>query len=149
MTMGDPAGIGPELALAAWRARRAGDAPFFVLAAPAHPFAARQTASGSTRRSSKPSPPAPPASSTGACRSSRSKHRVDAEPGRPDARNAAATIESIARAVQAVRDGEARAVVTNPIAKAVLYDAGFRFPGHTEYPGRARQGLGRGRHFRS
>ncbi len=43
--------------------------------------------------------------------------------------------KSIARAVQAVRDGAARAVVTNPIAKAVLYDAGFRFPGHTEYLG--------------
>ena len=60
---------------------------------------------------------------------------VEAEPGRPDARNAAATIESITRAVPSVRDGAARAVVTNPIAKAVLYEAGFRFPGHTEYLG--------------
>ncbi len=35
MTMGDPAGIGPELALAAWRQRAAADAPFFVLSSPA------------------------------------------------------------------------------------------------------------------
>jgi 4-hydroxythreonine-4-phosphate dehydrogenase len=55
--------------------------------------------------------------------------------GRPDAGAAAATIESIQRAVEAVRRGEARAVVTNPIAKALLYQAGFRFPGHTEYLG--------------
>ena len=34
-----------------------------------------------------------------------------------------------------MREGAARAVVTNPIAKAVLYEAGFRFPGHTEYLG--------------
>ena len=36
MTMGDPAGIGPELALAAWRGRAASDPPFFLLASPAH-----------------------------------------------------------------------------------------------------------------
>ena len=49
--------------------------------------------------------------------------------------NAAATIESIERAVEAVHQGEARAVVTNPIAKATLYQAGFKHPGHTEYLG--------------
>ena len=74
-------------------------------------------------------------SSLGVCRSCRSNIGSRREPGRPDARNAAATIESIARAVRAVHDGAARAVVTNPIAKAVLYEAGFRFPGHTEYLG--------------
>ncbi len=36
-------------------------------------------------------------------------------------------------AVDLVRQGEARAVVTNPIAKSLLYQAGFTFPGHTEY----------------
>ncbi|HEY1943836.1 MAG TPA: 4-hydroxythreonine-4-phosphate dehydrogenase PdxA, partial [Roseiarcus sp.] len=52
-----------------------------------------------------------------------------------DAAFAAATIESIERAVGYVRSGEARAIVTNPIAKATLYAAGFRFPGHTEFLG--------------
>ena len=58
-----------------------------------------------------------------------------AVPGRPDPRNAAATIASIERAVRLVQDGAAAAVVTNPISKAVLYAAGFPHPGHTEFLG--------------
>ena len=53
--------------------------------------------------------------------------------GRPDWYSAPATIAAIDQAVKAVALGDASAVVTNPIAKAVLYEAGFRFPGHTEY----------------
>ena len=55
------------------------------------------------------------------------------ESGRPDSATAPATIASIDRAVAATRQGLASAVVTNPIAKAVLYKAGFAHPGHTEY----------------
>jgi len=58
---------------------------------------------------------------------------VSAEPGRPDAGNARSVIESIETAVRLVRAGSAAAVVTNPIAKHVLYEAGFRHPGHTEF----------------
>jgi 4-hydroxythreonine-4-phosphate dehydrogenase len=54
-------------------------------------------------------------------------------PGRPDGTSAAAAIASIDRAVADVLGGEASAVVTNPIAKSVLYKAGFADPGHTEY----------------
>ncbi len=133
MTMGDPAGIGPELALAAWRERTSG-APFFVFAAPGLLAAAAKRAgfaapvietdpAGAAAAFSKGLPVVPLKSS------------VEDAPGRPAAANAEATIESIARAVEAVHDGAARAVVTNPIAKSVLYDAGFRFPGHTEYLG--------------
>ncbi len=61
--------------------------------------------------------------------------RVRGEPGRPDPADAAATIESIARAVEFVAAGRAAAVVTNPIAKSVLYRAGFAHPGHTEFLG--------------
>ena len=133
MTMGDPAGIGPELALAAWRERTSG-APFFVFAAPGLLAAAAKRAglatpvietdpAGAAAAFSKGLPVVPLKSS------------VEDAPGRPAAANAEATIELIARAVEAVHDGAARAVVTNPIAKSVLYDAGFRFPGHTEYLG--------------
>ncbi len=45
----------------------------------------------------------------------------------------AGILESIDRAVADAFDGRASAVVTCPIAKKVLYDGGFRFPGHTEY----------------
>jgi 4-hydroxythreonine-4-phosphate dehydrogenase len=133
MTMGDPAGIGPELALAAWRDQTRG-APFFVIAAPSVLAAAAMRAgveapiietdpAGAAAAFLKGLPVVP------------LKNAVEDAPGRPTAANAAATIESIARAVDAVHQGEARAVVTNPIAKAVLYEAGFRFPGHTEYLG--------------
>jgi 4-hydroxythreonine-4-phosphate dehydrogenase len=61
--------------------------------------------------------------------------KVKATPGRIEAANAPAVIEAIARAVGDVRSGAAAAVVTNPINKKALYDAGFRHPGHTEFLG--------------
>ncbi len=134
MTMGDPAGIGPELALSAWSRRGRGDAPFYLIAAPAHLAAlARRLAFAAPIIETEPGEAASVIEQGLPVVPLRSP--VDAKPGSPDARNAEATIESIARAVQAVREGEASAVVTNPIAKAVLYEAGFKFPGHTEYLG--------------
>src|SRR5262249_10918632 len=54
-------------------------------------------------------------------------------PGRPDRANAGAVIEAIERAVRLASSGEAAAVVTNPIQKQVLIEAGFTHPGHTEF----------------
>src|SRR5690606_34762133 len=54
-------------------------------------------------------------------------------PGAPDRANAAGIVEAIDRAVADTLEGRAAAAVTCPIAKKPLYDAGFRFPGHTEY----------------
>ena len=56
-----------------------------------------------------------------------------AEPGKPDATSAPAAIASIDRAVADVISGVAAAIVTNPVAKSVLYQGGFTDPGHTEY----------------
>ncbi|HTZ68967.1 MAG TPA: 4-hydroxythreonine-4-phosphate dehydrogenase PdxA [Roseiarcus sp.] len=140
MTMGDPAGIGPELALAAWRDRTL-SAPFVIFAAPSLLAAAAKRAGfavpiietdvSGARAAFPTGLPVVPL-----------KNVVEDAPGRPSAVNAAATIESIERAVQAVRQGEARAVVTNPIAKAMLYQAGFSYPGHTEYFGALAEGWG-------
>src|SRR5262249_23368530 len=58
---------------------------------------------------------------------------VTAEPGRPDASSAPAAITAIRRAVADVQAGVAHAIVTNPIAKNVLYRSGFAEPGHTEF----------------
>jgi 4-hydroxythreonine-4-phosphate dehydrogenase len=58
---------------------------------------------------------------------------VTAEPGRPDGSSAPAAIGSIRRAVSDVLAGKAAAIVTNPIAKNVLYKSGFAEPGHTEF----------------
>jgi 4-hydroxythreonine-4-phosphate dehydrogenase len=134
MTLGDAAGIGPELALRAWLRRAEIGAPFFVIADPA---ALRESA----RRLALEVPVAVVAPAEAGEAFDRTLPVVAlsvgaaATPGRPDSAFAGATIESIERAVGYVRSGEASAVVTNPIAKHVLYEAGFKFPGHTEFLG--------------
>ena len=133
MTMGDPAGIGPELALAAWRDRTP-EAPFVVFAAPGILAAAARRA-GLALPIIETDPAGAGAAFPAGLPVVPLKSAVEDAPGRPDAANAAATIESIERAVEAVRQGKARALVTNPIAKATLYQAGFKHPGHTEYLG--------------
>ena len=67
------------------------------------------------------------------CRWWRPARSPRARPGQPDDTSANAAIASIRQAVGDVAAGRAGAVVTNPIAKSVLYRAGFRHPGHTEF----------------
>jgi 4-hydroxythreonine-4-phosphate dehydrogenase len=142
LTMGDPAGIGPELALRAWSLRAEIGAPFFALADPAalQDLAQRLnlaipiaivTPEKATETFDRALPVAPLSVSAAAT------------PGRPDVAFAAATIESIERAVAYVHAGQASAVVTNPIAKHVLYESGFTFPGHTEFLGQLSERWGR------
>ncbi len=134
MTMGDPAGIGPELAFAAWRLRAPEDPPFFILASPGQ-LADLGRRIGADAQIIETEPARAASVIAKGLPVVPLQNPVKAEPGRPSADNAAATLELIERAVSAVRVGAARAVVTNPIAKATLYEAGFRFPGHTEYLG--------------
>ena len=135
LTQGDPSGIGPELALKAYCARKAEDLPpFFVLGDPAmFERVARlfgldvsveaTTPAGAVEIFLRALPIVPLGCA------------VRGEAGAPSAADASATILSIERAVECVARGEARAVVTNPIAKKVLYAAGFPHPGHTEFLG--------------
>ena len=114
LTMGEPAGIGPEVALAAFAAlrgrigRRAlrlvGDAGVFKHCGDVPRDAIIPIEARATRA-----------------------------PGKPDAKNAAATIEAISLAVDLAMRKEAAAVVTAPINKAVLMQSGFAFPGHTDF----------------
>jgi 4-hydroxythreonine-4-phosphate dehydrogenase len=134
LTLGDPAGIGPELILQAWRVRRDMGAPFFALASPDAlerlsrrlrlevPIAVVRPEEAATAFPERL--PVVPL-----------ENPAEAEPGVPDPRFARATLESIERAVSLVREGRAAGIVTNPIAKKTLYDAGFRHPGHTEFLG--------------
>ena len=135
LTMGEPAGVGPDIAIAAWRHRVALGLPvFYCLADPAL-LVARARLLGTAIPIETVSPAeatevfgrALPVVSLGAS--------VLATPGTPDAANAQAVIEAIARAVGDVRSGLASAVVTNPISKKTLYSAGFLHPGHTEFLG--------------
>jgi 4-hydroxythreonine-4-phosphate dehydrogenase len=133
LTMGDPAGIGPELSLRAWLRRRESGLPAFaVLADPAllARMAASQGWSVPIRETEIGQAASLFADALPVCPLAAP---VDAAPGRPSSGSAGAVIESIETAVRLVRDGQAAAVVTNPIAKHVLYAAGFPHPGHTEF----------------
>ncbi|MHB2206794.1 4-hydroxythreonine-4-phosphate dehydrogenase PdxA [Methylobacterium sp. CM6257] len=136
LTLGDPAGIGPELALSAWLGRGGADPlpPFFLVGDPA--FIERLA-----HRLGRPVPVAEVDPETAVEVFPRalpvvplpSGASVAAEPGVPDSVNAGAIIESITAAVDFVKARRASAVVTNPIAKFVLTRAGFAHPGHTEF----------------
>jgi 4-hydroxythreonine-4-phosphate dehydrogenase len=132
LTMGDPAGIGGELTLKAWLARRGGPA-FVALDDPGRlaalaaalkldvPVRTVQTAAaaGAVFPEALPVLPVPLAGPVCV--------------GRADPGNAGAVVASIERAARLTLAGEASAVVTNPIHKSTLYGAGFAYPGHTEF----------------
>ncbi|RWE44002.1 MAG: 4-hydroxythreonine-4-phosphate dehydrogenase PdxA [Mesorhizobium sp.] len=133
LSVGDPSGIGPEIAIAAFLARDAvGLPPFYLLADPAV-VAARARHLGVSLPVQEVTPVRAIEVFGRALPIVPLTERFIDSPGRPDPANAAGTIEAIDRAVAACLAGEAAAVVTCPIAKKPLYDAGFRFPGHTEY----------------
>lgn len=135
LTMGEPAGIGPELALLAWMRRTVHDVPaFIVLADPDHlahlaknlGYAVPVVVTEPERAAEMFSLALPVMPLDMA---------VVAEPGTPNAADAPAVIESIRRSVELVHTGRASALVTSPISKAPLTRAGFPHPGHTEFLG--------------
>ena len=133
LTLGEPAGIGPDIALAAWQ-RRAASAltPFYVLGDPAF-LAARARILGVDVPIAVGEPCDAPAAFATALPVVDIGVSVTAAPGRPDASSAPAAIAAIRKAVDHVLAGVAHAAVTNPVAKSVLYKAGFEDPGHTEF----------------
>jgi 4-hydroxythreonine-4-phosphate dehydrogenase len=134
LTMGEPAGIGGEIALAAWRARTdAALTPFFVIDdADRLSALAEHLSLGTPIRVIDE-----PAQAVGCFADALPVlHRPLARVSRPgilDTANAKAVITAIEEAVALTLGGQAAAVVTNPIHKKVLYDGGFGFPGHTEF----------------
>jgi 4-hydroxythreonine-4-phosphate dehydrogenase len=133
LTLGEPAGIGPDLTLEIWRRRAELDLPpFYIVADP--DFLRRRAgrlsidvalADATPATAAKTFPSALPVVALDVA--------VSAEPGRPDRSSAPAAVASIRRAVADVVAGSAAAVVTNPVAKNVLYSWGFAEPGHTEF----------------
>ena len=134
LSQGDPSGIGPELALKAWLARKTDTHPYFVLG-----DAALFERSAQALGLAVPVARITPAEATKTFASALPivdlGFPVKGVPGKPDAADAPATIAAIERGVRLVKEGHASAIVTNPIAKEVLYGAGFTHPGHTEYLG--------------
>ncbi len=131
LTLGDPAGIGGEIALKAWREMR-GQVPFFLIG-----DAGRMADLGAASEfrfsgSIRPMRPTPRFRGGFPCSTMPCPARVGR--GNPQPENAAATIEIIARGAALAREGAALALCTNPINKKALKDgADFAFPGHTEF----------------
>ena len=134
ITMGDPAGIGIEVTLKSWLARKSEALPdFFLMADINHvnhiasqlslnvPTKLITNISEATLHFDKALPVL--------------NHPLPVQPtaGSPDPRNATAIIKSFDTCVDLVQRGDALAVLTNPIHKQGLYEAGFTHPGHTEY----------------
>ena len=134
ITLGEPAGIGLEVTLKAWKRRVRLDLPtFFLMDDPARVAEAARALDIDARVSEIDGP---------ARASSRFDQSIPVLPvqlaapvhaGRPDVANAPMVIESIERAVKFALDGTAAGVVTTPIHKAVLQDSGFRHTGHTDF----------------
>lgn len=131
VSMGDPAGIGPEIILKA-RAELGASIPLLALGDPG-------VFAGAAARLGLPGPAvvdAPddrlPADRLAVLAT---PHTCSGPvtPGQPDAAHAQAVTSAIETGVALCRHGRASALVTAPISKAVLYEAGFGFPGHTEY----------------
>ena len=133
LTSGEPAGIGPDIAIEAWLRRSEANLPPFYLLGDRGFFADRAKHLGlkadfaevGADEASTAFAKALPVVATG--------KPATAAPGRPDGSSAEAVLASIRHAVDDVAAGHACAVVTNPIAKSVLYRAGFKHPGHTEF----------------
>ncbi|AYD00415.1 4-hydroxythreonine-4-phosphate dehydrogenase PdxA [Neorhizobium sp. NCHU2750] len=133
LTQGDPAGIGPDITLSAWAARRETGLPPFLFIGDADVLAARASLLGLDVPVREATPEnalsifeeAVPVFSVPA--------GIEVAAGEPHVATAAGTISAIETAVSLCFAGRASAVVTNPIAKSVLYQSGFQFPGHTEF----------------
>lgn len=136
VTMGDPAGIGGEVALKAWLARDADLPAFFLLDSPDRlkSVAARLRLDVPIFSISKPED-APAIFQKGlpVLALKEADALSPGELGTPNPAWSTAIIASITRAVELVQKSKCSGLVTNPIHKASLYSAGFKHPGHTEF----------------
>ncbi|MBI1272612.1 MAG: 4-hydroxythreonine-4-phosphate dehydrogenase PdxA [Alphaproteobacteria bacterium] len=134
VTMGEPAGVGGEVMLAAFAARAQHKLPPFV--AFDDPERLR-TLAGQLGIEAEIAEIRAPGEAAALPRGPLPvvpvKLATRCQPGKLDAANAPAVIESIKRAVEAVQRGDCAGVVTAPIQKSTLQQAGFKHPGHTEF----------------
>jgi 4-hydroxythreonine-4-phosphate dehydrogenase len=133
LTLGEPAGIGPDLTIQLWRRRVELRLPAFYLIADPEFIRQRARVLGADVTLSLVTPAQAATTFARALPIVALDASITASPGAPDASSAPAAIASIRRAVADVLAGNAAAVVTNPIAKNVLYRSGFAEPGHTEF----------------
>jgi 4-hydroxythreonine-4-phosphate dehydrogenase len=141
LTLGEPAGIGPDIAIDAWLTRKTADIPPFIFVGDAELIARRAAELGKSvpTRATTPDRAADTFADAFPCLDG--EPSIVGAPGVITASDTPAVIRSIRRAVEFVRSGDALAVVTNPIQKKALNAAGFEYPGHTEFLGALSQEL--------
>jgi 4-hydroxythreonine-4-phosphate dehydrogenase len=133
LTSGEPAGIGPDITIKAWLRRNELKLPPFYLLGDRDFLSDRAKALGLNVKLADVRAEEALAAFADALPVVTTGHAATARPGQPDHTSADAALGSIRQAVADVIAGRAGAVVTNPIAKNVLYRAGFTHPGHTEF----------------
>ncbi|RDJ13666.1 4-hydroxythreonine-4-phosphate dehydrogenase PdxA [Rhizobium grahamii] len=133
LSQGDPAGVGPDITLLAWMRRRELGLPPFVFIGDPEVLALRARLLGLTVAIRETDCSNANAIFADALPVLPVAAGVEVAAGKPHVATAKATISAIETAVALTISGEALGVVTNPIAKSVLYESGFPFPGHTEF----------------
>jgi len=127
ITPGEPAGIGPDIVVA-WAQRARAHAT--VAIGDPEVLAARASALGLGLRIVEPEAAS---CAPGVLSVMPARCAAAVEPGRLDARNAPYVLETLERAVDGCRDGRFSGMVTGPVQKSVINDAGVAFSGHTEF----------------
>ncbi len=133
VSLGDPAGVGPELIVAAWARRAEARLPTFFVAG------GRSVLEGAVRQMGLAVPVIPIAGAAEAAAAFGTGLPVLGSPGstwhpgQPDTEGARLAYDSLEWATRLAVTGEARAIVTGPIAKSWIAQVGFSFPGQTEF----------------
>lgn len=134
LTMGEPAGIGPDITLAAWQSRQSRIIPPFFVVGSVELLRER---AAHLKLSIPVEAITDIADVTTVFQRALPVHQIATlrgiQPGHPEPGTGTATICAIETAVALMQNGRVSAIVTNPIAKSVLYAAGFAHPGHTEF----------------
>ena len=135
LTMGDPAGIGLDLALILWNQRAKRNLPKFYLIACPETVKKRANRIGIEIPIRITNPQNCCADFSSALPVVPITSEPSELPGGSRVKDVPAILESITLAVEHVKQKHASALVTNPINKSTLIEYGFSFPGHTEYLG--------------
>lgn len=137
VSMGDPSGIGPEIALKTWLSRKDFPNIDFSIIGSLSPFEKCSKEFGLNVPIQKISDISEAKGVFDSALPILEQNLLEEDVifGKPNSKNANAIIKSIEYATGLCLKGEAEAITTIPIAKSVLYSAGFKFPGHTEFIG--------------
>jgi 4-hydroxythreonine-4-phosphate dehydrogenase len=133
ISMGEPAGIGPDLILKLYVERDQHKLPPFIVVGNLGFLAARARRLGLSINFAATTVPDAAAQFPVSLPVLHIEGLVSDKPGETSLLSGKIVLESIHRAVTETLSGAARALVTAPIHKAALYNAGFKYPGHTEY----------------